>query len=71
MRAPLTLISRGRGIAWTHYGDFNAYPFHFSPFVFTPAAANEHQTDQRWGYRDPLGSTSIATIQQGRKKEEA
>lgn len=43
LRSPLTLISHVHGIAPTHYWDFKAYPFHFSPFVSAPALANEGQ----------------------------
>lgn len=43
LRSPPTLISRVHGIAPSHYWDFKAYPFQFSPFVSAPALANEGQ----------------------------
>lgn len=48
MRTPLILISHVHGFAWTHYGDFKAYPFNISPFVFTAALPNGSQTEQVW-----------------------
>lgn len=66
MRTPLTLISCVHGIAWTHYGDFKAYPFHFSPFVFTPAPANESQKE---GVGGLFGGRNITTNYTSKKPE--
>lgn len=66
MRTPLTLISCVHGIAWTHYGDFKAYPFHFPPFVYTPAPANDSQTEVEGGL---FGGWKTVTKHSGKKLE--